>query len=99
MPARLRVECYAGYKADERPLRFSFVPSGSGRPELSAGCAQGEIRIRNYEVAEILDRWYGEGYECFKVRADDRNLYILRHQLGEDTWELDAFRADRSSSH
>jgi hypothetical protein len=70
----LQVECYSGYRADERPRRFAFA----GAPK--------------HEVEEILDQWYGVGYQCFKVRADDGNTYILRHQLSEDCWRLDAFR-------
>jgi hypothetical protein len=85
MPTRLKVECYAGFKADERPTRFSFIPSESAQPQSS---------FRSYEVIEVLDRWHGRGYEGFRVRADDHNLYILRHELGEDTWRLDAFRSD-----
>ncbi len=76
MNLSLKVECYAGYKADERPLRFTV------------GAAAG----RTYEVKEILDQWYGPGYCCFKVRADDNNLYILRHNEPEDLWTLDSFR-------
>ena len=41
MPALLYVECYAGYKADERPLRFRFRQSGSP----------------NFVVVEVLDQW------------------------------------------
>jgi hypothetical protein len=73
---RLKVECYAGYRADERPLRFT--------PQATGG--------RTYEVKEILDRWYGIGYRCFKVRADDNNLYVLRHNEEDDVWTLDSFR-------
>jgi hypothetical protein len=73
---RLKVECYAGYRADERPLRFT--------PQAAGG--------RTYEVKEILDQWYGTGYRCFKVRADDNNLYILRHSEEDDIWTLDSFR-------
>jgi len=76
MSLTLKVECYSGYKADERPLRFTPLAQGS----------------RTYEVKEILDRWYGENYQCFKVRADDANLYILRHTQTDDTWTLDSFR-------
>jgi hypothetical protein len=72
----LKVECYAGYRADERPLRFTL------------GCPAGQA----LEVMEVLDQWHGVGYRCFKVRADDDNLYILRHQEAEDVWTLDAFR-------
>jgi len=73
----LAVECYSGSRADERPLRFAFR-GGKDRHKL--------------EVNEVLDQWYGVGYQCFKVRADDGNIYILRHQQDEDTWRLDSFR-------
>lgn len=76
MPQTLLVECYAGYKADERPLRFRARAKDS----------------RTFEVEEILDQWYGIGYRCFKLRADDGNIYILRHEEKEDQWVLDSFR-------
>lgn len=72
----LVVECYAGYKADERPLRFRFYEKGG----------------RTFEVLGVLDQWYGVGYSCFKLRADDGNIYIIRHKEKEDQWVLDAFR-------
>ncbi len=75
----LKVECYAGYKADERPLRFTPLAD----------------QTRTYEVREVLDQWYGVGYRCFKIRADDGNFYILRHEAGMDVWTLDSFRGDR----
>lgn len=77
MSTELKVECYSGYRADERPLRFAFRAS-AGAP--------------TYEVREVLDQWYGIGYRCFKVRADDGNIYILRHQESEGCWQLDSFR-------
>jgi len=76
MDMALRVECYSGYRADERPRRFAF-PGKTGA---------------TYEVKEVLDQWYGVGYQCFKVRADDDNIYILRHQENEDCWRLDSYR-------
>jgi len=71
----LRVECYSGQKADERPVRF-------------------QLGDRDYIVEELLDQWYGPEDAFFKVRADDGNLYILRHKVSvtEDTWHLEAFR-------
>ncbi len=77
MAMELQVECYSGYRADERPRRFAFA---------------GKAGAPRHEVEEILDQWYGVGYQCFKVRADDGNTYILRHQFSEDCWRLDAFR-------
>ena len=79
----LHVECYSGYRADERPLRFSFM----ARPDAP-----------KLEVKDILDRWYGLGYQCFKVVADDGNTYILRHEFSEDCWRLDSFRRREKSS-
>jgi hypothetical protein len=81
----IRVECYAGYRADERPVRFSIETPRRGACTASP---------QTYEVKEILDQWYGVGYQCFKVLADDGNLYILRHDQTEDTWTLDSFRRD-----
>ena len=77
MGLELKVECYAGYRADERPLRFTFP---------------GKMGAQTYEVREVLDQWHGVGYRCFKVRADDDNLYILRHQESEARWLLASFR-------
>ena len=73
----LHVECYSGYRADECPRRFAFA---------------GKAGAPTHQVEEVLDQWYGVGYQCFKVRADDGNIYILRHQLSEDCWSLDSFR-------
>ena len=83
MSLHLKVDCYSGYKADERPLRFSFADKPGGQV---------------IEVKEVLDQWYGVGYQCFKVLADDGNFYILRHQQVEDNWRLDSFRSMASSA-
>ena len=83
MGMELHVECYSGYRADERPLRFAF----SAKPDAS-----------KFEVKEVLDQWYGVGYQCFKVRADDGNIYILRHDLVETNWSLDSFRRIQEGS-
>jgi hypothetical protein len=72
----IRVECYSGYRADERPLNFVL-------------CG------RTFEVAEVEDRWYSPGVIYFRVRANDGNFYVLRHDEGLDVWTLDAFRAFR----
>jgi hypothetical protein len=70
------VECYAGEKADETPRCFSL---------------QGQT----IEVAEVLDRWYQveslpewPRADYFKVRGDDGNDYLLKHDLESDDWYL-----------
>jgi hypothetical protein len=73
---RVEVEGYAGYKADERPLRFQM----SGR---------------QYQVREVLDKWYGPSDTWFKVLADDGGLYLLRLD-GNAEWTLESFRAKPS---
>jgi hypothetical protein len=70
----IKVECYAGYKADQRPLRFTLG---------------GNV----FTVENVEDQWYSPSAIYFRVRANDGNLYILRHDENEDSWTLDAFRA------
>jgi hypothetical protein len=76
MKIQVRVECHAGYRADEYPLRF-------------------ELRGRQFEVNEVEDRWYSPGTTYFRVRAEDGDFYVLRHDEGIDVWTLDAFRTSR----
>lgn len=75
---RLRVECYSGYKAEQRPVRFYL----------------GENRC---EVEEVLDQWFSPDAIYFRVRADDGNFYVLRHQVDaiDGVWTLEAFRRAR----
>lgn len=78
---KVQVECYAGRKADERPLRFTL-----------AG--------RTFEVAEVLDQWYGPDDIYFRVRSHDGDVYILRHSqdVQDDSWTLESFRRARQTS-
>jgi len=74
---RVVVECYSGYKANERPLAFC-------------------LGARRHRVEEVIDRWYGPGATYFRVRSDDGNIYILRHEGGDEgeVWTLESFRRD-----
>jgi hypothetical protein len=54
-----------------------------------------DLRGRSYEVLELDDQWYSPEARYFRVRADDGNLYVLRHDERRDVWTLDAFRAAR----
>ncbi len=73
----IRVECYAGHRADERPTRFVL----GGQP---------------FEVSELDGRWYSPEASYFRVRAEDGNYYVLRHDEVQDLWTLDGLRAARS---
>ena len=74
--SEMRVECYAGHRADERPTRFI-------------------MRGRQFEVSELDGQWYSPEATYFRVRADDGNFYVLRHDEAQDFWTLDGFRAAR----
>lgn len=50
-----------------------------------------------YEVAEVEDQWYSPAAMYFRVRANDGNFYVLRHDEENDAWTLDAFRAAQES--
>jgi hypothetical protein len=43
---------------------------------------------RIFAVMEILDTWYGADHTYYKLIADDGNLYIIKHDLNVDAWEL-----------
>jgi hypothetical protein len=43
-------------------------------------------------VAEVLDWWESEAIRDFRLRGDDGCVYILRHDLRHDHWELRFFR-------
>ncbi len=77
--SQIRVECYAGYRADQRPQRFT-------------------LRGHIFEVEAVEDQWYSPQAIYFRVRADDGNFYVLRHDEVQDEWTLDAFRASRAGS-
>ncbi len=71
----VKVKCYSGFKANERPLSFT-------------------LNEREFSVMDIEGSWFEEGENscarkvCFRVRADDGDLYLL--SCDEDTcvWEL-----------
>jgi hypothetical protein len=64
------------------------------RVETAAG-AGGEpmphrffLRTRAVTVIEVVDRWLGSDHRYYKVRGDDGDLYILRHDADDAHWEL-----------
>jgi len=46
---------------------------------------------REIDVVKILDRWLAPDHRYFKVRGDDSSIYIIRHQVDGDIWELTMF--------
>ena len=56
--------------------------------ETPRGFSLGERRI---EVAEVVDRWLAPDHRYFKIRGDDGNIYIIRHDVGRGEWQLTLF--------
>ncbi len=50
---------------------------------------------REIEVEEILDRWIDPDHRYFKLRGDDGGIYILRHDITADSWELILYDSGR----
>lgn len=46
------------------------------------------IGDKTVSVEEVLDRWYGEDHEYFKLKAGDGCTYIIRHDRSKDVWGL-----------
>jgi hypothetical protein len=47
-------------------------------------------------VAEVLDAWLAPDHRYFKLKVEDGNTYLVRHDERSSTWELTMFRAERS---
>jgi hypothetical protein len=45
-----------------------------------------------YEVETVDDQWYSPSAIYFRVKTNDGNVYVLRHEEGQDEWTLEAFR-------
>lgn len=43
---------------------------------------------RTFRVREIVDQWWGSDHSYCKLVADDGNIYVIRHDLESDTWEM-----------
>ena len=72
----IKVECYAGAKADETPRRFLWE---AGLVEV------GEVLDRWFQV-ETQPEWPRADY--FKVRGADQREYLLKHDLESEEWFL-----------
>ena len=48
---------------------------------------------RRIAVAEVLDAWLAPDHRYFKLKGDNGDTYLVRHDERSDTWELTMFRA------
>lgn len=73
---RIQVECYAGAKADETPLRFRWE---------ERLIEVGEVLDRRRQVESGPQP---RRADYFRVRGADRREYLLRHDVDSDDWLL-----------
>ena len=72
----IQVECYSGFKANERPLAFMY---------------QGERREIQEIVDRWYEGGLDPGkpvIDYFKVRTTDGKIYLLRYLSAFDTWSV-----------
>lgn len=75
--------------------------SRAGKLQLTVECEQDQhgqgvpVRFsfgtRMIEIDEVLDRWPDQSHRYFKVRGGDAGIYILRHDMDTNYWELIMF--------
>lgn len=53
------------------------------------------IDDRLVAVVDTLDRWLAPDHRYFKIRGDDGDVYILRHDARQDSWELTLYERTR----
>jgi hypothetical protein len=46
------------------------------------------LEQKKLSVVEVLDRWYGEEHDYYKVLADDGKVYLIRWHRFLDSWFL-----------
>ena len=69
----VKVECYSGYRVNERPVAFTINERDY---------------TRSFRIREVIERWFGETADYFKVVADDENIYLLKYDSRQDVWDL-----------
>jgi hypothetical protein len=72
----IQVECYNGYKANERPVAFTHQGVRREILEIVDRWYEGGVQSRK----PVID--------YFKVRDADGNVYLLRYQSELDEWSL-----------
>lgn len=76
-------------------------PALSVRVECYAGYRGEEsprrffLKSREIVVEEIVDRWLVPDHRSFKVRTDEGDISIIRHDVTLDRWELTLFTIHR----
>lgn len=51
---------------------------------------------RRIAVVEVADAWLAPDHRYFKLRGEDGDTYLVRHDELSNTWELTMFRSERA---
>ena len=79
LPARwddVSVECYSGYKANERPVSFTFLEQRREIVEIVDQWYEGGVEAGRPEV------------NYFKVRTTEGDIFLLRYVSVSDSWSI-----------
>jgi hypothetical protein len=82
---------YAREAMDEPPLLTVGVDCYAGHrgEETPRALRLGDRRV---DVTEVLDQWLGPDHRYFKLRGNDGDIYLVRHDVMSDRWELTLFQ-------
>ena len=78
---QVQVECYSGYKANERPIAFTFRDQ---RREIL------EILDRWYEGGMEPN---AAVVNYFKIKADEGSVFLLRYATHLDEWGIRVYES------
>jgi hypothetical protein len=85
-----------GNLGNSSPVRISVECYAGHRGEQTPRVViLGDRRIT---VVEVLDAWLDPDHRYFKVKGDDGDTYLVRHDERSGLWELTLFRARERES-
>jgi hypothetical protein len=50
------------------------------------------VASQRIEIAEVLDQWLAPNHRYFKLRGVDGHIYLVRHDVAGDVWELTLYQ-------
>jgi hypothetical protein len=54
---------------------------------------------RRVQVVDVVDQWLAPDHRYFKVKGEDGDTYLVRHDAIADVWELTMFLRTGSDSN
>ena len=73
---KIEVECYSGYKVNERPMAFTYQGHRQDIREIIDRWHEGDVDSTRPEVS------------YFKVKTKDSKIFVLRYLSFVDAWSI-----------